>query len=108
MVKLIEKKGQRQLLPKECPTSLLNVDHKIKSKALATILKETFPDLITCQQTAYVKNRFIVEGGRLIFNILEISNVLNLRGYMVTVDIEKVFFKSFFFTSLPQKIWIWS
>ena len=61
------------------------------SKALATRLKETLPDLISCQQTAYVKNRFIGEGGRLISDILEISNVFNLRGYIVTVDIEKAF-----------------
>ena len=61
------------------------------SKALATRIKETLPDLISCQQTAYVKNRFIGEGGRLISDILEISNVFNLRGYIVTVDIEKAF-----------------
>ena len=61
------------------------------SKALATRLKETLPDLISCQQTAYVKNRFIGEGGRLISDILEISNIFNLKGYKVTVDIEKAF-----------------
>ena len=61
------------------------------SKALATRLKETLPDLISCQQTAYVKNRFIGEGGRLISDILEISNVFNLRGYVVTVEIGKEF-----------------
>ena len=61
------------------------------SKTLATRLKETLPDLISCQQTAYVKTRFIGEEGKLISDILEISNVFNLRGYIVTVDIEKVF-----------------
>ena len=61
------------------------------SKALATRLKETLPDLTSCQQTAYVKHRFIGEEGRLISDILEISNVFNLRGYIVTVDIEKAF-----------------
>ena len=47
------------------------------SKALNARLKETLPNLISCQQTAYVKNRFIGEGGLLISDILEISNVLN-------------------------------
>ena len=61
------------------------------SKTLTTRLKETLRDLISCQQTAYVKSRFIGESGRLILYILEISNVLNLRGYIVTVDIEKAF-----------------
>ena len=39
----------------------------------------------------YVKNRFIREGGRLISDILEISNIFNLRGYIGIVDIEKAF-----------------
>ena len=37
------------------------------------------------------KNRFIGEGGRLISDVSEISNVFNLRGYIVTVDIERAF-----------------
>ena len=54
-------------------------------------LKETLPKLISCKQTAYVKNSFTSEGGRLISDILEMSESLNLKGYIVTVDIEKVF-----------------
>ena len=45
------------------PISFFNVDYKIMSTALATRLKKTLPDLKSCQQTAYVKNRFIGEGG---------------------------------------------
>ena len=63
------------------------------SKALATRLKETLPNLISCQQTAYLKNKFIGERGRLISDILEVSNVFNMRGYIVTVAIEKAFLK---------------
>ena len=45
---------------------------------------------------------FIGEGGRLISDILEIIESLNLKGYIVTVDIEKAFdsLSLFFFTSL--------
>ena len=56
------------------------------SKDLATRLKETLPDLI---QNAYVKEQ--VNWRRIISDILEISNTVNLRGYGVTVDIEKAF-----------------
>ena len=52
------------------------------SKDLATRLKETLPDLI---QNAYVKEQ--VNWRRIISDILEISNTVNLRGYGVTVDI---------------------
>ena len=36
-----------------------------------------------------MKNRFIGEGGRLISDILEMSESLSLKNYIVTVDIEK-------------------
>ena len=39
----------------------------------------------------HVKNKYIGEGGRLISDILEINNAFNLRGYILTVDIEKAF-----------------
>ena len=56
------------------PISLLNVDIKILSKALAKRLKEVLPCLISAQQTAYVQNRNIGESGRLISDIIEIGN----------------------------------
>ena len=49
------------------------------------------PKLISFHQSAYVKNRFIGEEGRFISDILEMSESLNLEGYIVTVDIEKAF-----------------
>ena len=92
MIKLIEKKYiDKRYIKNWRPTSLLKVDYKIMSKALAIRLKETLPDLISCQQNAYVKNRLIREGVRPLSDILEISNVFNLRGYIVTIDIEKGF-----------------
>ena len=38
-----------------------------------------------------MKNRFIGEGGRFIPDLLEMSKSLDLKGYVVTVDIEKAF-----------------
>ena len=92
LIKLTEKRTETNGFIKNCrPISLLHVDYKIMSKALATKLKETLSDLISCQQTAYVKSRFIGEGCRLISDVLETSIVLNLRGYIVTADIKKAF-----------------
>ena len=39
----------------------MNVDTKIASKALALRMKNVIPNIINCDQTAYVKNRFIGE-----------------------------------------------
>ena len=40
---------------------------------------------------AYIKNRFLSESGRVISDILEISNALALEDFLVTEDIEKAF-----------------
>ena len=45
--------------------------------------------LISSNQTAYVKNRFISERGRMISDILEIANTHALEGFLVTINIEK-------------------
>ena len=42
-------------------------------------------------QVAYVNNRFISESGRLISDVLEITNSLDTEGLLMTVDIEKAF-----------------
>ena len=44
-----------------------------------------------CFQMAYVKNRFLSESGRVVSDILEISNALALEDFLVTEDIEKAF-----------------
>ena len=92
VIKLFEKKDRdKRLIKNWRPISLLNTDLKMFSKVLAAKLKSVLPSLITSQQTAYVQNRYIGEGGRLIADILDISDKLSIDGYLVTFDIEKVF-----------------
>ena len=47
--------------------------------------------MISHEQTAYVNGRFICETGRLISDIIEVSDVFNINGFLVTMDIEKAF-----------------
>ena len=54
-------------------------------------LKKVLASLISNNQTAYVKGRFISEGGRLISDILEISDNLEIKGFLMALDIEKAF-----------------
>ena len=70
---------------------MLNVDSKTISKALSEKLKEVLQDLISSQQTAYVKNRHIGESGRLIPDTIEITKIRNTEDFLVTMDIEKAF-----------------
>ena len=64
---------------------------KIISKVFSTKVKNVLPFLISSNQMAYVKNRFISKIGRVISDILEISNTLAQEGFSVTVNIEKAF-----------------
>ena len=54
-------------------------------------MKKLLPNLISTNQNGYVTNIFISEGGRLIPDILEMTDILNMEGYLLTVDIEKSF-----------------
>ena len=71
--------------------SLINTDMKIISKVLSTRIKNVLPFLISSNQTAYAKNRFISESGRVISDNLEIPNTLALEGFLVTTAMEKAF-----------------
>ena len=66
---------------------MLNVDLKVISKTLSEQLIKVLPDLISSQQTAYIKNRHIGESRRLISDIIEHAKVkkevvfLSYNGY---------------------------
>ena len=90
IIKLIEKEDRDKRFIKNWRLiSLLNVDLKIISKALSEKLKKVLPDLISSQQTAYVKNRYIGESRRLIYDLIEIAKTKKLDGFLVAMEIEK-------------------
>ena len=70
---------------------MLNTDLKILLKAVAAKLKSVYSSLKTLQWTAYIQNRYIGEAGRLISDIIDISDKLSIDGYLVAVDTEKAF-----------------
>ena len=59
VIVLIEKKDR--LIKNWRPTSLINVDSKIASEALASRMKTVLNNIIKCDKTAYVKGRYIGE-----------------------------------------------
>ena len=92
VVTLLEKKGRdKRYIKNWRPISLLKVDVKIVSKVLAIRLKKVISNLVSSDQTAYVPGRYIRESERLTSDLLEYTNIHNLPGYMVTIDIEKAF-----------------
>ena len=92
IIKLIEKPNKdKRFIENWRPISLLNVEQKIISKALASRLKKVLPCLIGPGQTAYVDERFIGESGWLIADIIETSNLENIKCYLLAIDFEKAF-----------------
>ena len=92
IIKLLEKRDKdKRFIENWRPISLLNVDTKIISKALASRFLPVLSTIISPDQTAYVKGRYIGESIRLISDILDTSKLLNISGYMLTVDLQKAF-----------------
>ena len=48
-------------------------------------------NLISEKKIVHLNNRLISNGGRLISDIVEITDLLHIEGILLTVDIEKAF-----------------
>ena len=92
VITLNEKKGKdRTLLENWRPISLLNVDTKIMSKVIASRLKNVLPNIIHYNQTGFIKDRYIGETVRSIFDIMEFTLKENIPGIMIFLDFQKAF-----------------
>ena len=96
-----QRRGIITLIPKEDwspldlsdwrPISLLTVDLKIGSKAIAKRIEPTLPNLIHCDQTGFVKGRYIGENIRLISDIMDCTSLQNLPGILTSLDFRRAF-----------------
>ena len=73
------------------PITLLNVDCKIATKAIAKRLDASLPKLINHDQTGFIKGRYIGENIRLIIDAMEYTKAHNIPGILVTLDFRKAF-----------------
>ena len=88
VITLIEKQGKdRTLIENWRPISLVNVDAKIISKVIASRLKNVLPNIIHCNQSGYVKDRYIGETVRSILDTMK----ENIPGLMIFIDFRKAF-----------------
>ena len=70
---------------------ILNTDIKLASKVLASRLKSVISTIVKEDQVASVNNRFISVSGRLISDVIEITNSSDIEGLLMTVNMEKAF-----------------
>ena len=106
LITLIEKKGKDNRFMKNWwPISLINVDTKIASKALAARMENVLTSIFHCNQKAYVKDRYIGESIRLITDLLAYMEENSIGGILFSADFEKAFDsieQSFIFATLKS------
>ena len=73
------------------PISLLNVDYKILTKALAKRIEKYLPKLINSDQTGFVKGRYIGQNIKLLCDIMEYVDAKKTSGLLLFIDFEKAF-----------------
>ena len=92
IITLIEKKDKdKRKISNWRPISLINVDTKIGSKAIALRLQSLLPKVIHHNHHAYVKGRTISDAVRTIDDVLEYTERYRLNSKMIAVDFQKAF-----------------
>ena len=92
MIILLEKKGKdRRFIKNRRPISLINVDFKIASKAIATRLEQIQPDLNHPNQNGFIKGRSKQDGVQTSEDILEFAEFTDRSGILLAIDSEKAF-----------------
>ena len=73
------------------PITLLNVEHKLLSGLLAHRIKQVLPNIIGNDQKGFLKNRYIGENIRTVYDTLSYTKNKNICGMLLMVDFEKAF-----------------
>jgi exonuclease III len=91
IITLIFKKGDRDKLKNYRPISLSNTDYKILAFVLAKRMQQVIGLLISPEQTACIKDRYIGENIRLLLDIMELKKHKAEPGILLFLDFEKAF-----------------
>jgi len=70
---------------------LLNVEYKIATKVIVNRLAIVLPDIISPNQTGYVKNRYTGENVRLISDVIDYTKAKQTQGVVLFLDFKKTF-----------------
>ena len=88
---LLFKKGDKRNLDNWRPISLLNIDYKIATRALAKRLQNVIPELISFDQMGFIKKRSASENIRLVQDLLDFCSHENLPSIFLFLDFKKAF-----------------
>ena len=91
IVFLPKPKKPRELIRSYRPITLLNVHYKIISGTIANRMKVVLNSIIDPNQTAFLKNRFIGDNIRMIYDAIQYMTNEQLSGILLSLDIEAAF-----------------
>lgn len=86
VITLIPKCKEARMIQKFRPICLLNVSFKIITKILMERLAEVIEVLIALNQTAFIKNRYIMEGVVTLHDILNSIHQKKQAGILFKID----------------------
>lgn len=91
IIALIPKVQGANVIQKFRPICLLNVSYKILTKLLAVRLGLIIDRFIAHTQTAFIKDRFIMEGVVLLHETVHEMKVRKMSGVLLKIDFEKAY-----------------
>ena len=91
IITLLYKKGDPELLQNWRPISLLNTDYKIGAFVIGNRPQSVMSKLISSDQTAYLRGRYIGSNIRLVEDIFDQSEKGEAEGAVLFCDFEKAF-----------------
>ena len=91
VITLLFKKGRSDLIQNYRPISLTNYDYKILAFTLSTRMQSVISKLISNDQSAYIRNRYIGNNARFLQDIINLSENYDLPCALISLDFEKAF-----------------
>ena len=92
MITCIPKEDKpREFLKNWRPISLLNADYKIITSVLAKRLKTVLSNIISLDQKGFLKDRYMEENTRFIYDLIEYCKHTKRDGSLLLIDFEKAF-----------------
>ncbi len=73
------------------PITLLNTVYKIGSGCIARRIKNTLNKIISSDQSGFISGRYIGENTRLIYDLMNYTEICNIPGVLAMIDFEKAF-----------------
>ncbi len=81
----------RQFLKNWRPISLLNVSYKLASACIAERIKSCLCYIINENQKGFITGRYIGENIRLMYDLMFLTETMNIPGMLLLIDFEKAF-----------------